>query len=306
MTIENWERGVFRLEREPFREQQPDLLAERNRYMADAFYELLEAAKYEDIAVDVALPTIYATMPDKSGYPADHWGDIIKNDTRMESTGSLIRYADSFSMPDFTRAGNTPGIGYTPAEGRQIYRLRAHLTDKPTIWREIEIQGVQTLANLDRALRNVFDHDLSDHVSGFWKRVARGGSGRNKRYREIDLGTVDPCQEGDAADKVIASLKLQVGDQLKYVYDFGDWIEHKLELTALATPQEGIKYPREIARNKMRAQYCVECRKKGTQTVATWICYTCSEQHERRIVLCEACIMEQVEHEDHYTEHILY
>ncbi len=35
----------------------------------------------------------------------------------------------------------------------------------------------------------------------------------------------------------IASLNLKPGDKLKYVYDFGDWIEHVLEVEAQFRPQ---------------------------------------------------------------------
>lgn len=56
-----------------------------------------------------------------------------------------------------------------------------------------------------------------------WKLVRRG---QTSRFREIDLGNVDPLGEGNGADSRIAGLGLQVGDRLKYVYYFGDWIEH--------------------------------------------------------------------------------
>jgi len=39
-------------------------------------------------------------------------------------------------------------------------------------------------------------------------------------------------------------------DPLKYVFDFGDWIEHTLTLTAIHPPERGVKYPREVSRNK--------------------------------------------------------
>ena len=55
--------------------------------------------------------------------------------------------------------------------------------------------------------------------------VRRGQTGR---FREIELGNIDPLGEGNGADIRIAGLGLQVGDRLKYVYDFGDWIEHEI------------------------------------------------------------------------------
>ena len=39
-------------------------------------------------------------------------------------------------------------------------------------------------------------------------------------------------------------LGLAPGDELKYVYDFGDWIEHKITLEAITEPQADVKYPR--------------------------------------------------------------
>ena len=41
---------------------------------------------------------------------------------------------------------------------------------------------------------------------------------------------VDPLGEGSGAQIRIAGLGLQTGDRLKYVYDFGYWIEHEITL----------------------------------------------------------------------------
>jgi len=35
-------------------------------------------------------------------------------------------------------------------------------------------------------------------------------------------------------------------DQLKYVFDFGDWIEHTLTLVAIHPAEQGVEYPREV------------------------------------------------------------
>lgn len=309
VTIEDWERGVFRLERERFGEQHPDLLAERNRYFADVFYALLESAQNEVIYLHVALPTVYAKMPDKNGYPPDHWIVIIDKDPRMVTDGWSIHYPDSgFSLLERMFAETTgqsliaPGQQFKKEEGQQVYRMRARLTHKPAIWREVEIQGKQTLEDLDHVLRNAFQHDTSDHLSRFWKKVVRSG-GPRKRYREVDLGTVNPFDYGEGSDTAISALKLRVGDQLKYVYDFGDWIEHTLELQSLSNPEKSVRYPREVARNKPKYGYCVECQKIGKQTIATWICYTCSNKEPREVLVCKKCLRK---HEDHYADEILY
>ena len=167
----------------------------------------------------------------------------------------------------------------------------------------IEVQGKQTLADLDRALRSAFDHDTSDHLSGFWKLVQRGGSQR-KRYREVDVGTVNPIEGGEGADTPIAGLGLQAGDRLKYVYDFGDWVEHILTLKEIDNPEKGEKYPREVSRNQPRYMNCSLCQKEEKDTIAQWICLTCSNKEQTDIVLCADCADQH--DEDHYLDEILY
>jgi hypothetical protein len=309
VTVEDWEQGIFRLERKRFGDQHPDLLTERNRLIADMLYEMLESARDEEIYAHIAVPTVYAKIPDKRGYPADHWELIVSNDPRMTTDGWRIHYSDSgFSPLERVFANATgqsliiSGESFTKEEGLQVFRLRARLVPKPSIWREVEVQGKQTLEDLDHILRNAFQHDTSDHLSGFWKRVVRKG-GQHKRYREVDIGTVNPFEYAEGSDTAVAALKLQVGDQLKYIYDFGDWIEHTLELRSIGSAEKSVGYPREVARNKPKYEYCVECQKKGKQTVAVWICYTCSNEEQRDLVLCEKCLRK---HEDHYVDELLY
>jgi hypothetical protein len=309
VTIENWERGVVRLEHQRESNVPDDLILERNHSLADAFYGLLESEKYEDVSVSIALPTVYARMPDKPGCPPDHWLVILANDQRMETEGFTIRYADSgFNLLEkmvAEAAGQSlieTGQAYSEEEGKQVYRLRGELVYRPSIWRDVEIQGAQTLEDLDNILRHAFQHDTSDHLSGFWKRVVRSG-GPRKRYREVDLGTVNPFEPTEESDTAIAALKLKVGDQLKYVYDFGDWVEHTLELKSIGAAEKGVQYPREVARNKRQNKYCVECQENGKKTVAAWVCVSCSNEEQREITLCDECAEE---HEDHYVEEILY
>jgi hypothetical protein len=49
----------------------------------------------------------------------------------------------------------------------------------------------------------------------------------------VDIGTVNPFEYAEGSNTKIAALKLAVGDQVKYVYDFGDWVEHTLERSPL-------------------------------------------------------------------------
>jgi hypothetical protein len=310
VTVIDWERGVFLLERERYGNQQPELLAQRNRMVADQLFDMLEKARYEDLSFFEAISTVYARLPDKSGYPPDHWAVIVSEDPRMTTDGFNIHYSDSgFSMLErmvIEMTGEStvpPGQPYSRDEGQQVYRLHAELARRPSIWREVEVQGKQSLADLDGTLRAAFQHDFSDHLSGFWQRVAREG-GYRKRYREIELGKVEPFGGGEGAGKAIAGLKLHTGDQIKYVYDFGDWVEHKLVLEAIGAPEKGAKYPREVARNKPSYKECRDCRARGKSTVATWVCIDCSENEGQEVELCEDCLSER--HEEHYSEEIVY
>ena len=109
--------------------------------------------------------------------------------------------------------------------------------------------------------------------------------------------------EGSGANLHIAGLGLQPGDKLEYVYDFGDWIEHVIELEDIGKAEKGVQYPRITEQNKPRYRYCQSCKAKGRKTVATYICITCSNEQQREVLVCEDCLM--AEHEDHYAEEIV-
>ena len=72
-TVLDWERGVFQLDLEPHQQHVSAQRAARNRLLADLFNEMLVRAADEAIYVHEAVPTVYARLPDKGGYPPpDH------------------------------------------------------------------------------------------------------------------------------------------------------------------------------------------------------------------------------------------
>lgn len=306
------ENGVLQIEHEPFKLINVELLESRNRLLADILYELLENSSRERVFLSEGLPTAYARLPEKDGYPPYHWVILLSTDERMETDGWDIRYRDGEkSMLDvlFEEAsGNKPKSPkkFVSKESEaQVFRFKAELRYRPRIWRMIEIQGNNTLSDFNRILVDVFDHDF-DHLGGFWKLVPRGATKRGVvRYREVDLGSVDPFGEGDGADVTIAELELAVGSKMKYVFDFGDWIEHILTLDAIEPPQPDLEYPREAKRNAPKYAKCVECLKKGKETAAIYVCLTCTQDPEEERLLCEDCV-EKHESKDHYLEKILY
>lgn len=304
VTIEDWEQGHFCLEYEPIKRKRWPEVSQKDRELADMLFDMLEQAHCEGLLMFVALPTAYARMADPGGYPGHHWLHVIAEDGRMKYDGFMLHYG-SFRSPLermlFGREVAPEEQPFSPAQSRQVYRFKAALRYRPDLWRTVEIQGRQTLADFDAILRNAFQHDPLDHLGGFWRLVPRGKSGR---VREVDLGSINPMRVGDGAALHVAGLGLQTGDRLKYVYDFGDWIEHRLTLEETVEPQAGAEYPRVVAQNKPRYRNCESCQARGRESRATWICVECSNQQQREVLVCKDCL--DREHEDHHAEEILY
>ncbi len=306
ITIDDWDRGDFRLAHEPADQRRETEIEHRNQILSDLLFDILEAERGQDIAVRPSLLTAYVRFPDPQGYPPDHWRYAIEDDERMACDGYTISYKDApslfedFFYPQRRNPRNPPAVRSHSRQDRQIYRFKAVLKHRPRLWRRVEIQGGQMLANFDLLLRQTFQHDTGDHLGGFWKQIRRGTS---NRYREIGLGTVDPLGDGDGAEQSIAELELKRGDEVKYVYDFGDWIEHVLTLEAIVEPEASATYPRVVDRNKSRNQYCQACKAAKRQTVAIWLCHDCS-YGRLKMRLCEACMMD--EHEEHFGSDIVY
>ncbi len=303
MTVEDWENHRFRLEHEPIKRKRWKDVIQKDRELAELLFAMLEASRDERALGFVAIPTAFARMADPRGYPGHHWSQVIAEDEHMRYDGFAIHYSD-FRAP-LERVLHSDDLSaeesFSPAEGRQIYRFKASLSQRSSLWRRIEIEGRQTLGEFDAVLRDAFEHDPFDHLSGFWKRVRRG---KGARFRKVDLGSIEPFEGGDAADLCIAGLGLRPGDELEYVYDFGDWIEHRIRLEKIVEPQSEGEYPRIVAQNEPQYQDCERCQAQGRQSRAMWVCIECSNREERDVLLCEECLLE--EHEDHHAEEILY
>ncbi len=305
VTVLDWHNGLLRLEIEPQKKRDATLIKARDRLLADLLYALLENTADERISVHEAITTAYARLPEKDGCPPHHWKIVLEQDDRFYFDDYEIRYADGrlglIERLILEESGQPLPRRLEPVTREQqklVYRFKAAFKHNPRIWREVEILGTQTLADLNRILVGAFKHEF-DHLAGFWKFVPRYGD--KIRYREVELGTVDPFGEGEGADVQIAAIGLKEGDRLKYVFDFGDWIEHTLTLQAIYPAEASVQYPREIARNKPSYRYCVECQANDKKTIARWQCLTCSD--ERDLYYCDDCINE---HESHYTVEIVY
>lgn len=88
------------------------------------------------------------------------------------------------------------------------------------------------------------------------------------------------------------------------MYDFGDWIEHRINLEKITEPESKVDYPRIVSRNAPQYQNCESCLAEGRTVKATGCCLQCSQEQPREILICEECMVKR--HEDHYVGGILY
>jgi hypothetical protein len=250
VTVEDWGTSTLRLEFEKASEANMDEIARRDQQLCDILFDMLEHTTHEALYLHEAIPSALARQPDKGGYAGHHWLIALQMDERVVYDGFTIRYSDAPpSLFERIWGGyEFEGKPFTREQGAQVYRFSARLKygkREPVI---VEIQGHHTLYDLDQILREAFGHDTWDHLGGFWLLVPRAG----KRVREVEIGACAPDPNFDldssAMDVAVAGLGLSPGNRMKYVYDFGDWVEHELVLEAIEPPQSRVRYPRIVSR----------------------------------------------------------
>ena len=307
VTVEDWKSHKFLIEHEPRRKRDVDAIQRFNKEFFDILFNMLEESRDGSIFLHQVIPDVFARLYDPRGYPGDNWREIVESDKRVKNDGTILTYSEDLSPFErmmLTDAEQLPWINnsYKAAQQNDVYCFKAMLGFSSSIWRIIEIKAVQTFSEFDEILRKSFNHDMSDHMGGFWKLIPRGKG--KKKFREVEIGDINPLGEGTAADLSVGGLDLKPGDFLQYVYDFGDWIEHQIIFESIGAVEAGKSYPRIVERNKPNYKYCVDCESKDKQAVATWICIPCSEEKQKDILICESCLEEN--HEDHWTEEIIY
>ena len=257
-TIMEWRDDYrrFRMEYESQSQarRKNQIIKEQDQRLADTLFQLLESSRDERLFSREAIPTAHVLLDGPRDYPGHHWKVVIEQDPRMREDFGDIVYAERRTFLD-NLLGRPPSPSIKPPDPKEknrVYRFKAYLRYRKGLWRRIEVRGDQSMEEFDRELRLAFDHDTWDHLSGFWKRIRRGNT---KRFREVEIGTIypDSPNEEKAINQIqVGQLGLQPGDALLYVYDFGDWIEHILELEAIEPVEKGATYPRVIERSRTR------------------------------------------------------
>lgn len=103
------------------------------------------------------------------------------------------------------------------------YVLEAELLDHPGVARTLRMPGERTLVDLHELLREAFEwHD--DHLYSFWL------SGRFWNGEETERTSPVEAEPGaKTADIPLDSLGLEQGQEVAYLFDFGD--EWRVRLT---------------------------------------------------------------------------
>ena len=131
---------------------------------------------------------------------------------------------------------------FTKEQAQKVYRFSARANYAKRV-RTIEILGKNTLSDFDSVMRDTFDLDAWDHLSQFTRVIRRG---KGKYPHKTEYGELNPFEKTPARKVRIAGLGLEVGAELDYVYDFGDWLDHKLILEGVGDAEKNIKYPRVV------------------------------------------------------------
>lgn len=148
-----------------------------------------------------------------------------------------------------------------------IYRFKVSLFHDKKIYREIEIDGSDSLERLHEAIFQAYDR-YDDHMYSFYlSKVQLKSLDEVTRYAEYTLTTVmDVFADFENADKkhtthnvletTVAELGLEVKEMLYYLFDFGDEWWHELTLLSISEKAEPGPYPRIVKRvGESPAQY---------------------------------------------------
>lgn len=128
-----------------------------------------------------------------------------------------------------------------PERAEHVYRLKVRLQWNRRVWRVIEILDNQTRVSLHEAIQRAFAWD-NDHLYAFYLSGRAGDRlTRIDHHFEFPFGESEPPT---ADEVIIADLGLERGQVFLYRFDFGDNLDHEIEVLGSApTPAEG-GYPR--------------------------------------------------------------
>lgn len=244
VTVRDWARAQFALEFEPHNQRRSVEIKAQNQLLADTIWNVLQETNDERLMLTWGIATAYARLSSARDYPGDHWHQVLADDSRMREEMAMIVPADYKSW--FDMIGEEPVAvkeqPFAKEQAQQVYRFSAR-ANYANCARIIELLGKNTLGDFDNVMRDAFDLDPTDHLSEFTRIIRRG---KGKYPHETQYGEINPFEPTPARKVRVAGLSLEVGAELEYVYDFGDWLDHKLILDSIGDAENNIKYPRVV------------------------------------------------------------
>lgn len=124
-----------------------------------------------------------------------------------------------------------------------VYQIKVTLSTEPPIWRRFLIPGNYNFSDFHRAIQDVMGWNES-HLHEFEVMNTVTGQKEFIGIPEDDFEEL-PCN-----NKVISAEKRRISDifsmdncKAKYVYDFGDYWVHNLELEKILPMERNKKYP---------------------------------------------------------------
>ncbi len=261
-TIVEWGENhrVFQIAHEPYAQTKSrlDHILEQTHRMESVLFDMLEHEHDELLWVRQAIPRMHVILDGPRDLPGLHWSAAVLARKRMAFDYTFIFYLDSrrgLGMLGTESVLDLYKDAEAPEETNRVLRFKVWYRHQKSLWKRIEIRADQTFYRLDRIIRRAFGYDPTDHLGGFWKRVRRN---ETNRFRKIPVGVVYPFslspEPTDINDRTLSELRLEVGDRLLYVYDFGDWLEHVLELEAIEEPEPKVTYPRVLPKPRGRGR----------------------------------------------------
>ncbi|MGQ0508041.1 MAG: plasmid pRiA4b ORF-3 family protein [Myxococcaceae bacterium] len=122
------------------------------------------------------------------------------------------------------------------------YVLRVSLSWNPTVWRDLELRGDQTLYHLHEAIQEAFGWN-NDHPWCFFMAVVQG---KFKTWRQPEA-TYGDTEDALSPGVRLAQFALRPRRQFRYLFDFGDKLLHLVTVQKAGRPEAHMAYPRLVA-----------------------------------------------------------
>jgi hypothetical protein len=113
------------------------------------------------------------------------------------------------------------------------------------LYRDIELAGASTLAELAEAIVAAFGFDM-DHAYGFYSKLT-GNLFDSPRRFELFADIDGQSSRSVKSTRVITAFP-KVGSIMTFLYDFGDEWRFRVEVIGTGPAEPGVAYPRIVSR----------------------------------------------------------